>query len=250
LKPKQRQGRILEVVGLRGETTVEALAEEFRVSAETIRRDLARLAGTGALMKVHGGARRMRLHAESSFQDRMADHAEAKAVIARKLAALIEPGDTLFMDTGTTTLACAEVLAGMERLTVVTNSLRIAQVLGTSDSHVVYLLGGRFGSDNAQTAGPMALEAVRQFQADHAILTVSALDCDVGAMDADFDEAQIAREMIGHARNTIVLAHLEKLDRRAAFRVCRLDEIDVLVCDQAPDDAFAQALSDGKVEVR
>ncbi len=250
MKPAQRQGRILEVVGLRGETTVEALAEEFRVSAETIRRDLARLAGSGALMKVHGGARRMRLHSESSFQDRMEDHAEAKAVIARKLAALVVPGDTLFMDTGTTTLACAEVLAGHQRLTVVTNSLRIAQVLGKTDSHVVYLLGGRFSSDNSQTAGAMALESVGQFQADHAILTVSALDREVGAMDADFDEAQVAREMIRHARNTIVLAHLEKLDRRAAFRVCRLDEIDVLVCDQRPDEAFAEALAARKVEVR
>ena len=251
MKPKQRQLRIQEIVGRYGETSVEALALEFGVSAETIRRDLFHLASTGALQKVRGGARRLRLSSEGSYQERVFEHAEAKAQIAQKLAEIIEPGDTVFIDTGTTTLACADALAAISGLTVITNSLRIAQVLGRSDGGAsIYLLGGGYGADNAETVGPMAIEQIARFQADHAVLTIAALDPDVGAMDANFDEAQVARAMIDNAGSTIVVAHVTKLGRRAAFRVCGADEIDMLVCNVPPDAAFAASMKAANVELR
>lgn len=249
MKPKQRQVGILGVIAEAGEASVEALARRFDVSAETIRRDLAHLAETGALQKVHGGARRLRLHAEGKYRERMAQDAEAKAVIARKLAALVAPGDTLFMDTGTTTVACAEALLAVPGLTVITNALRVAQVLGQGDARV-FLLGGAYGQDNAQTLGPMAIDQIDRFQADHAVLTVSALDVAAGAMDSDPDEAQVSRAMRARARTTVVVASAAKLGRAAAFRVCRLDEIDVLVCEEAPPDAFVAALRAAGVELR
>ena len=251
MKPRQRQSRILDVVERDGEATVEALAVGFDVSAETIRRDLAMLAETGALQKVHGGARRLRLYAEGSFQERMAEHAAEKAVIAEKLAALIEPGDTLFLDAGTTTLFAAEALVRVPRLTVITNSLRIAQVMGRAEpGGKVFLLGGLLSADNAETVGQMAIEAIGRFQADHAVIGPAALDALVGAMMADHDEAQIARAMCDNARNRVILAHGAKLGRKAAHRICRLDEIDVLICDERPGDAFAAALQAAQVDLR
>lgn len=251
MKPKQRQSRILDVVARDGEATVDALALEFAVSAETIRRDLALLALNGSLQKVHGGARRLRLHAEGSFQERMGEDAAAKEVIAGKLAALIETGDTLFMDTGTTTLFCAEALADIQGLTVITNSVRVAQALARGAGQArVFLLGGDFAADNAQTRGPIALEQIDLFQADHAVLAVAGLDPAAGATDADFDEARIARRMMSNATNVIVVAHGAKLGRKAAHRICRLDEIDMLVCDAVPGDAFVAALQAAQVEIR
>ncbi len=251
MKPRDRQALIAEIIWQRGEMSVDALAQHFDVSAETIRRDLSQLAESGTLRKVHGGARRPRLHAEGSFQERMAENAEGKRVIAGKLAALVEPGDTLFMDTGSTTLACAEALAGTERLTVITNSVRIAEVFGAAGARsTVYLLGGAWSNDNAETVGPLVLEQVAGFQADHAVLTVAALDAAVGAMDSDFDEAQVARAMIAHARNLFVVASLSKLGRKAAFRVCPLEAIDVLVCDGPPGATFETALQAADVEIR
>jgi DeoR family glycerol-3-phosphate regulon repressor len=248
VKPKDRQTKILEIVGRDGTASVERLSADFGVSLETIRRDLSDLASTGALHKVRGGARRIRLATEGSFEERRFDHAEAKAAIARTLADLVEPGDTLFMDTGTTTLACAEELARREGLTVITNSPLIAQRLGAASRHRVFVLGGAWHPANGETVGPLAIEQIARFQADHAVLGVAALDAEGGAMDADFDEAQIARAMITHARHVIVLAHAAKFGRRAAYRVCRLDEIDVLVSDQAPDGALAAALAGAAVE--
>lgn len=251
MKPKERQARILEIVGRAGEASVETLAETFGVSVETIRRDLFDLASTGALHKVRGGARRIKLHTEGSFEERRVENAAAKAAIARTLSAMIEAGDTLFMDTGTTTLACAEELARIDRLTVITNSLAIAQRLGSqSADHRIFLLGGAYHRGNSETAGPLVIDQVSRFQADHAVLTVAALEGAAGAMDADFDEAQVAGAMISHARNVIVLADSAKFGRRAAFRVCRLDEIDMLVSEREPDGPLSSALRAAGVEVR
>lgn len=250
MKPGDRQARILDIVRRDGEVSVESLAALFSVSLETVRRDLQRLASTGALHKVQGGARRIRLTSEGSYGERMVDHAGAKAEIGRKLAAVIEDGDTLFMDTGTTTLACAAALGSRERLTVITNSLRLARRLAESGArHRLFMLGGAYGADNSQTVGPLVIEQVARFQADHAVLTVSAVEAEAGAMDADFDEAQVARAMIEHARNTIVLAHAGKFDRRAAFRVCPIADIDVLVSEGVPDGALAGALAREGVSV-
>jgi DeoR family glycerol-3-phosphate regulon repressor len=195
MRPAERQREIGRAVAHEGGLSVEALAARFDVSPETIRRDLARLAREGAVQKVHGSARPPRLLAEGSRAERMGEGAEGKARIARALAALIEPGETLFMDAGTTTLACAEALAAAPdlagTLTVVTNSLDVARALGGRAA--VFLLGGALRADKGLTAGPLAIEQLGRFQADRAILTVAGLDAGAGATDAGFDEAQVAR---------------------------------------------------------
>jgi DeoR/GlpR family transcriptional regulator of sugar metabolism len=240
MKPTARQARIADKISTDGTATVEALAAVFDVSLETIRRDLGLLARAGLVTKVHGGAARPRLTVEASFQQRMAENAAAKARIAQKLVAAVPPGATLFMDTGSTTLAAAEALAPRGGLRVITNALRIAQVMGAGGSEI-YLLGGRFGPDNAQTFGPLALAQIAGFQADFAVLTLSAL-APAGAMDADFDEAQIARAMAARAGQRILLADATKFDRHAAFPICELAEIDLLISDQPPQGRLLHAL--------
>lgn len=251
VKPKDRQARILDIVRRDDEASVEALAKRFDVSHETVRRDLRVLASTGLLHKVRGGARPTQMTVEGSHRERLFAHAEAKTEIGAKLAGCIGNGDTLFIDTGTTTLACAKALSTLRNLTIITNSIRLAQRLSElSDNHTVFMLGGTYGADNAQTLGPLATEQAGRFQADHAVLTVAAIDAESGAMDADFDEAQVARAMIGNAQRTILLADASKFGQRAAHRVCRLADVDMLVSDQAPEGTLATALSAWGVEVR
>lgn len=241
MKPEERQRRIVVMVGQEGLLSVEGLAARFGVSPETIRRDLAHLAERGAILKVHGGARVARMHGEGSFDDRMTEDAAAKAIIAQKLAAMIDPGETLFIDTGTTTLACAEALRAVPRLTVVTNSARIARTLARGDARVL-LLGGRYGFDNDQTVGAETLRQIAEFRADCAILTPAAVDAEAGIMDSDLDETHVARAMVKHARRTIVVAASTKFSRQAAHRVCRLDDVDNLVSEAAVQGPLARAL--------
>ncbi|WP_116133522.1 DeoR/GlpR family DNA-binding transcription regulator [Tropicimonas sp. IMCC34043] len=254
MRPIDRRAEIAALVERRGEQSVETLAQAFAVSAETIRRDLARLATDGVLRKVHGGARPLaRLHVEPSFQDRMAEDPEAKAAIAAKLVPEIGAGDTIMIDTGSTTLIAAEAMAGIRGLSVITNSLAIASSFGrraAEDETQVFLLGGSYAAGNHQTVGAAALAQLDLYRADHAIVTVAALAPDIGAMDSNVAEAEIARAMIARAQNVIVLATASKFGRRAAFRVCGFDEIDVLVTERPPEASLADALGEAGVTIR
>jgi DeoR family glycerol-3-phosphate regulon repressor len=249
MKPAHRQKLIRELVGREGETRVDALAELFAVSAETIRRDLARLARYGAIQKVHGGARAPRIFAEGSRAERIMEATEGKARIARRLATIIVPGETLFIDSGTTTLACAEALSATDYLTVVTNSVEIAQSFGRNATAAIYLLGGAFRTGESETVGPLAIEQLDHFQADRAILTIAGLDVRAGATDSSFDETQVARAMIARAGSTVVVAHADKMGRRAAFRVCGIEEIEMVICDRAVPEDLVAGLVQARVEV-
>ena len=244
MDPAQRRLRMAERVARSGRCTVDELARAFDVSPETVRRDLSRLAADGLVQKVHGAAVHARLAIEGSFRERMAEEASAKRAIANALLAQVSPGETLFLDTGSTTLAAASCLVSVPRLTVITNSHVIAEALAPAPEGRVFLLGGAFRQANAQTVGPLAIEDVARFRADAAIITVSAFDADAGAMDADVEEAAVARAMVGAARRTIVLAASSKFERRAGYLVCRHSEIDVLISDVPPTGKLATVLHD------
>jgi DeoR family glycerol-3-phosphate regulon repressor len=247
LKPRDRRAKIAELIDQQGQAGVDDLAETFDVSAETIRRDLSDLAEEGRVQKIHGGAKKMRFDAEGSFQQRMSENASAKALIGQKLAGLVRPGQTLFLDTGSTTLAAVDGLAMIDDLTVVTNSMRIAREMG--DRADIHLLGGSYRADNAQTVGPQTINHIGTFIADHAILTVGALDATFGAADYNIEEAQIARAMIAQARQITILADSSKFTRTAPFVVCGLDRLDTLITDGTPPPALAQALASAGVTV-
>lgn len=247
---KLRQEKIAEAVRRHGRVSVEQLAARFKTSHETIRRDLAVLAEQGSVQKFHGGAKLPGRREEGPFRERMAQNAVAKRMIAEKAAGLIAPGDTLFIDTGSTTLMCAEEIAKIGGLTVITNSTRIAAVMaGRGNRAVIFLLGGRFDGDNQETVGPTAISEIQSFHADHALITIGALDGAAGATDFNFDEAQVARAMMDNADNLIVVADATKFQRRAAFAVCPLERIGALVCDRPPAGALAAALTTAQVAV-
>ncbi|MBA4323867.1 MAG: DeoR/GlpR transcriptional regulator [Rhodobacter sp.] len=250
MKPHERQPQIEAIIRREGEVSVEMLAARFDVSAETIRRDLGSLDALGRVQKVHGGARRRQLIREPSHDERRTVAAEAKAAIGRRLARSIEPGETLFIDTGSTTLAAAEPLAAIPNLTIITNSCRLAERLSQAGADAaIHLLGGRYGADNAQTTGVAVIEQLQAFRADRAILTVAAVDPAQGAMDASLDEAQIARAMIKGARTVTILADSTKFGRQAAYAVCAIDDVDVIISDGQLDKAHREALKAGGVDL-
>ena len=244
LGPRLRQEKIAEAVQRQGRVSVERLALRFGTSHETIRRDLSALADTGRVLKVHGGAKLPRLQEEGPFRERMATNAVGKRVIAEKVAALISPGETLFIDTGSTTLMCAEEIGKIAGLTVVTNSTRIAAVLAERGNRTsVFLVGGRFDGDNHETGGPAAIAGIQSFHADRALITIGALDQAAGATDYNYDEAQVARAMLDNAESVTVVADSSKFQRRAAYTVCPLERITALVTDREPQGTLLAALS-------
>lgn len=249
LRPAQRQARILEALAQSGEATVEALAQRFTTSPETIRRDLTTLADAGHVRKLYGRARLASPQGEGDFAARMRRNTPAKHLIAKKVRKLIKPGQTLFMDTGSTTLICADALADIKNLTIITNATSIAAsfAAGTGGAEI-YLLGGQYRGDNAQTIGPITLAEIPHFHADIALLTIGALN-QTGAMDFSNAEAMVAIAMLTAASQTTLLADHTKCTRNAPFRLCTLNQITTLVSDRAPKPALSTALKTAGVRL-
>lgn len=237
VNPAERQARICDLVRERGRITVEELAESLEISRETIRRDLNALSAKGLVRKFHGGAARIAAEVEGSFRQRLGENVPAKLAIARCAAGLFAAGETLFIDTGSTTLYFAEALVRAPGLTVITNSSAIARTLSAPGSlHRVVLIGGDYQHDNQETVGAMAVSHIRCFRAQHAVLTIGAVDEAGAVMDFSIDEAEVARAMIAQAEKVTILADRSKLGRTALSEVCRLDHVHRLVSNAAPPD--------------
>lgn len=253
MRPDERRERIVDLVREHERVTVEFLAMRLDTSRETIRRDLGDLDGRGLLRKVHGGATAAEPGAiepqrEGPFQARMLEHVRAKRAIARRAAALFRPGDTLFVDTGTTTLFFAEELQRVGGLTVITNSATIASLVSRGSDNVAYLIGGAYRDEAAESLGALAVEQIGRFHATHAVLTVAAID-PAGFLDFDLQEAEVARAMLAQARRLTVLADTSKLGRSGLFEVAPLAAADRLVIEAPVDGEIGDALAAAEVEI-
>ena len=250
MKIKKRQAKLIELVRRQEKVSVEALASQLDASRETIRRDLSQLAQSGKILKVHGGAMIPRVMAEGPFKQRLSDFVDAKIEIAKTAAGLFVPGETLFIDTGSTTLMFAEAIAAVAGLTIVTNSTEIARVIASANSGSrAFLLGGEFSADSSQSVGTMAITQIRAFRAHHAVLSVGALDARSGAMDYNIEEAQIARAMVEQSNSVTVLADSSKFSALASFTVCPLSQINRLVTEAAPPKETRTAFADAGGEL-
>ena len=253
MRPTARQELIVDYLAKQGRMTVDGLAASLSTSRETIRRDLAALARGGRIRKYHGGAAPMSPAdsgqvTEGSFQARMAENVAQKREVGRAAAALFRPGDSIFVDTGTTTVFFAEELGRLAGLTVITNSTIVAQHVGRSGQNRVFLVGGEYRDSSAQNVGRLAVEQIATLRAAHAVLTVGSIDVD-GILDFDPEETEIARAMIAQARAVTVIADGSKLGRPAVFKVCDYSRIQRLVIDVPPDGGIRQALMAAGVEI-
>lgn len=251
MKPKQRQLKITDIIRREGRVTVDQLVATFKSSPETIRRDLGVLALNGKVQKIHGGAKSTSLQGEGAFQQRMSGNVAAKRYIAEKACQLISSGDTLLINSGSTTVIFAEELTKINNLTIVTSSLDIAKIMGANKKNgtKVFLLGGEYSRDNQQTLGAMAISQLQQFHVQHAILPIGYIDATVGFTDFDADDVAVAQAMLAHADNSIILADSSKFNQTAPFVLGALDKIKVLVSEKKPDDVLLKALQENSVDV-
>ncbi|MDQ0391939.1 DeoR/GlpR family DNA-binding transcription regulator [Labrys monachus] len=247
MKPGIRRERIVDLVREHERMSVDDLAGLLGSSRETIRRDLTELDGRGHIRKVHGGAVMPEAPREGAFPARLSEAIREKRAVARAAAALFGEGDTLFIDTGTTTLLFAEELARRPGITVITNGPQIARTVAAGGGKV-FVIGGEYRADVGEMTGSLAVEQIARFHAAHAVITVGGIGRD-GAMDFLLDEAQVARAMVAQARSVTVIADGSKLGRMALFQVCPLGRIDRLVVDVRPEGSLAEALTSAGVEV-
>lgn len=226
----ERRSRILDILKQNGHAMVTELAEYFQTTPVTIRSDLTYLEAQGSLKRMAGGCVVDVPQEESALQKEFKSAAE-KFAIARETVKLIQPGDTLFINAGTTTFAFAEQLPGIPRLSVVTNSLAIAQLLAKDGQIRVRLIGGEVNSEDGFTYGLDATETLSQYRAKYAVLSLDGLTLENGVSTLHQEEATVNKTMMKNADKCIMLADSSKIGRPGYFSFAKADEMDCLVTD-------------------
>ncbi len=245
MKQSPRQSSILRSVQQHGTVRIGQLADEMAVSLETIRRDIRPLVEGGTLVKLHGAVSLI----EAPFERRLRERSKEKQAIARHVAAQIADGDSVMMDTGTTTSILARELLSKSCLTIVTNSSDVARTLATVNGNRVYMAGGELHGDNGAAFGPSAIAFVSSFKVRYAVILISAVDAEGGLMDQQLAEAEFARKVLECGRKRLVITDHGKFDRTALVRVAAFEEIDVLVSDQEPPAPLAAKLLAAGIKV-
>ncbi|KAB1072292.1 DeoR/GlpR family DNA-binding transcription regulator [Methylobacterium planeticum] len=211
MRSKERRALLLEALG-GGEIDVDDFARRFGVSASTVRRDLQHLSATSAVRRTYGGAILARHPPETTLAERHALNGPEKRAIAHAAVALIEDGDTLILDAGSTVAAFGHLLL-RRRLRIITNNLALVPFLAKAPGLELVVLGGGFRATSMSTVGPLAVEALRLMTADRAIMSADGVVAERGLCEASLDQIALKSLMMRQSREVIVLADASKLGR-------------------------------------
>src|SRR5262245_12992763 len=248
---EERRRRILEILDPQERVTVEELVGRFGVSAVTIRGDLDALAAAGAVVRSHGGAlKRMEARDEPITIKETLHHAE-KARIAQAALKMIRDGETIILDSGTTTVEIARQIkaSDFQPLNVITNALNIAMELANLPHVRVIMIGGLLRQMAYSLVGPSAEHALRGLHAERLFLGVDGLDPEIGLMTPDVHEAKLNAIMIEIARETVVVADASKFQRRSLSVIPKLDRVHKLITDDKAPMEMVAALRARNLEV-
>ncbi|EYD70454.1 DeoR/GlpR family DNA-binding transcription regulator [Limimaricola hongkongensis] len=246
----ERQAQILMELKLRPHVRIADLAARFSVTPETIRRDLGALDGRGQIRRAYGGATAPFPDTRHGLEARQGTRVEERARIGRAAAALVTPGETLMIDAGATTIEFARYLAiAATPVTVITNCLQVAQLLGGVPGGQVMLCGGRLLAGEGALVGAEAVEALGRYRVDACYLGASAIDeASVSEAVQGFDA--VKRAMLAAAARRVVLIDSTKQGRRDFAQVAPLSKIDLVVTDRAPEAGLARSLAAQGVALR
>ncbi|MPV51329.1 DeoR family transcriptional regulator [Pseudactinotalea sp. HY160] len=233
----ERRRRVLEEVRRKGAVTVTDLSERLGVSGMTIRRDLEALAGDGMLEKVHGGAtvRHAPSAEELDFDETSQQRRAEKEAIAERAAQLVQPGMSVGVSAGSTTWTFARHLRGISDLTIVTNSLRIAEEFRRTDPDRTVVITGGVRTPSEALVGPVAVRALQVLHCDVLFLGVHGVDLRAGLTTPNLMEAETNRALVASAQQLVVLADHSKFGRVGLSTIVELNAVDTLVTDSGVD---------------
>ena len=234
-----RRKKILEDIYEAGEVLISNLSKEFKVTEVTIRNDLEYLERKHQLIRIRGGA----VHSDSfvGIDQRLAEknrlHKDEKAAIGRKAASLIREGETIIVDSGSTTVEIVKHLGGLRQLNVITNALNIANMLTGYANINVIIPGGYLRQNSISLVGPLAEKNLRALYVDKLFLSTDGFDTMQGIFTPNIDEAHLNAIMIDISKEVILVTDSSKFKRRSLAFICTTDKIKTVVTDKnIPDD--------------
>jgi DeoR family transcriptional regulator of aga operon len=248
---EERRRRICELLREEGRVTVDTLATRFGTSQVTIRADLSALESAGVLMRTHGGA----LPPEQSDEPlrvKQLQHYLEKVRIAQAAVALMRDGETIILDSGTTTAEIARAIrkADLRGVNVITNALNVAAILMEVEAVRLIVPGGVLRHESNSLSGPMAETALANLQADRLYLGADGIDPEIGVMTPHLQEAELNAKMIRISRQVVVVADSSKFLRRNISLIAKVDQIHMLITDRAAPAPAIDELRQRGVDVR
>ena len=235
---QERQQKITSYVENQGRASVHELCQQFEVSESTIRRDLKVLEDRDLLQRAHGGAiAKDSVNFEPTFSEKAIRSLKEKTVIAKKAVQLIKKGDTVLIDSGTTTRPLVEEIKKLSQLTVVTNSVVFANELETYPQIEVILLGGKLRTETLALVGPLTELCLSQLHVDKAFIATNGIDLKFGLTTPNLTEAATKRKMIEQSNQVILMCDHSKFNRHSFAKFGDIDQINYCITDDlAPDD--------------
>jgi DeoR/GlpR family transcriptional regulator of sugar metabolism len=245
---KQRRDVILDKLFRSGHVLIKELAVEMAISEATVRRDLKTMAEAHELELVYGGATLSRT-TDFSFRSKNMRNIEAKRIAGELAVALIQDGDQLFMDSGSTTFQIAQRLKGKRGLSVIAHSLRLAEELASIPDVKVIMLGGQYRADRMDTVGPLAMEAMEQLRGYRAFIGADGVSMDFGPAASDIESSHLYRLAVRHATETILVLDHTKFEAASLYKIVGWESIATVVTDRLPSPAWQEFLRSKNVKL-
>ncbi|KAE9530204.1 MULTISPECIES: DeoR/GlpR family DNA-binding transcription regulator [Testudinibacter] len=244
-----RHDKLISLVMDNGYISNEELANILDVTTQTIRRDIRVLSQMKLISRHHGGAGRVSSIDNTDFSIRETSHIEEKKSIANKIAEYIPDGSTLFITIGTTVECIAKALEVRKNLRIITNSLRVANVLYQNENFEVITVGGILRAHNSGIIGPNVVSSINSFRADYLITSLGAVAEDGTLLDFDINEVAVVKSMLENSKKLILALDHSKFHTSAAVEVGHLNQVDLLFTDKKPPAYIMDLLKMNKVEV-
>lgn len=247
-----RRAGILEELEGKGEVSVKDLSKMFKISEVTIRNDLAQLEKQNMLVRARGGAIKIkfyRIGTDPSIAQKQKEFLKEKQRIAKAAINLISDGDTIVLDSGSTTTEIAKNLKQFRNLTIITNALNIASILAEYEGINIFMPGGSLRKKSLSLVGVLADENFEKFYCDKLFLGADGLDTTHGLSTPDSEEAHLNQVMIKIARKVIVVADSSKFERRRFAFIGPVSDIDVVITDSGIREEDKMRLEKNEVEV-
>ena len=245
----RRHSEIVDLAKTSGRVLVDELAARFDVTPQTIRKDLNELCDRRVLTRIHGGAVFPSGTENMEYEQRRLIAADEKAAIGVAAAALIPDDSSLLINIGTTTEAVGEALLSHNGLMVITNNINVANKMRVYPQFEVVIAGGVVRGSDGGVVGEAAVDFIRQFKVDYAVIGASAIDHDGALLDFDFREVKVAQAIIANARHVILVSDSTKLTRTAPVRIGHLSQVDSFVTDRCPAASIREICSESDVQL-
>jgi DeoR family glycerol-3-phosphate regulon repressor len=244
-----RKSDIMKLAKERGRVNVEALSAHFDVTPQTIRKDLNDLCEAGLLQRFHGGAVLSSGVANFGYEARRQFATEEKRLIGLRTAELIPDNCSLLINIGTTTEQVAMALRSKKGLLVITNNINVVNILLGFEEIEVIVAGGVVRHSDGGIVGEAAVDFIRQFKVDYAVIGTSAIDPDGSLLDYDYREVKVAKAIMENARHSILVADSMKYERSAPARIGHMSMLDTFVTDAPPPEPIMKTCAEHGVEV-